>query len=109
MRVRVLTSRYVGALLIVAGLLVAGQTGIYQLLARPEGGAGVINLAGRQRMLGQRLCALLLALEVEPASAQRTRDELSRTAGDWERNQADRKSTRLNSSHVALSRMPSSA
>jgi len=88
MRVRVLTSRYVGALLIVAGLLVAGQTVIYQLLARQEGDAGVINLAGRQRMLGQRLCALLLALEVEPASAQRTRDELSRTAGDWERNQA---------------------
>lgn len=88
MRVRVLTSRYVGALLIVAGLLIAGQTVIYQLLARQEGDAGVINLAGRQRLLGQRLCALLLALEVEPASAGHTRGELSRTADDWERNQA---------------------
>jgi signal transduction histidine kinase len=88
MRVRVLTSRYVGALLVVAGLLVAGQTVIYQLLARQEGDAGVINLAGRQRMLGQRLCAQLLALEFEPASAQRTRGALSRTADDWERNQA---------------------
>lgn len=102
MRVRVLTSRYVGAILIVAGLLIAGQTVIYQLLARQEGYAGVINLAGRQRMLGQRLCALVLALEVEPASAARTRGELSRTADDWERNQAGlRSSTRAPSSDLA--------
>src|SRR5262245_44395114 len=94
MRVRVLTSRYVGALLVVAGLLVAGQTVIYQLLARQEGDAGVINLAGRQRMLGQRLCALLLALEVDPASERRVRGELSRIADDWERNQAALRSGR---------------
>ena len=64
MRVRVLTFRYVGALLVVAGLLVTGQTAIHQLLARQEGDARVINLAGRQRMLGQRLCTLLLTLSV---------------------------------------------
>lgn len=89
MRVRVLTLRYVGALMVVAGLLIAGQTVIDQLLARQEGDAGVINLAGRQRVLGQRLCTLLLALELDPAASRRdARGELARTADDWERNQA---------------------
>src|SRR5512143_2528467 len=90
MRVRVLTFRYVGALLVVAGLLVAGQTVIHQLLARQQGDARVINLAGRQRMLSQRLCMLTLALEVDPgAGAQATRSELLRTADEWERSQAE--------------------
>src|SRR5215831_5186705 len=89
MRVRELTFRFVGALLVVAGLLVAGQTVIHQLLARQEGDARVINLAGRQRMLGQRLCTLVLALDIDtPEQARATRDELSRTAADWERTQS---------------------
>src|ERR1051325_1334456 len=78
MRVRVLTSRYVGALVVVAGLLVAGQTVIYQVLARQEGDARVINLAGRQRLLGQRLCTLLLALDAGAGAPGRDlRGELS--------------------------------
>jgi len=89
MRVRVLTFRYVGALLVVAGLLVTGQTVIHQLLARQEGDARVINLAGRQRMLGQRLCTLLLTLSVDAGDrTSDSRHELSRIAGDWELNQA---------------------
>ena len=89
MRVRELTFRYVGALLVVAGLLVAGQTVIHQLLIRQEGDARVINLAGRQRMLAQRLCTLVLALDVDTGDLARdTRTELARTADDWERNQA---------------------
>ena len=89
MRVRVLTFRYVGALLVVAGLLVAGQTVVHQVLARQEGDARVINLAGRQRMLGQRLCTLLLALDVRAFDRGRDlRGELARTADDWERNQS---------------------
>jgi signal transduction histidine kinase len=89
MRVRVLTFRYVGALLIVAGLLVAGQTVIHQLLGRQEGDAQVINLAGRQRMLGQRLCTLMLALGVDTGERARdTREQLMRLAGNWERTHA---------------------
>ena len=89
MRVRELTFRYVGALLVVAGLLVAGQTVIHQLLARQEGDARVINLAGRQRMLGQRLCTLALGLGVDTGARLRdTRDQLVRTADEWERTQA---------------------
>src|SRR6476619_4989885 len=86
MRARELTFRYVGALLIVAGLLVAGQTVIHQLLARQEGDAQVINLAGRQRMLGQRLSTLALALVLDAGDRARdTRDQLVRTADEWER------------------------
>lgn len=89
MRVRVLTFRYLGALLVVAGLLVAGQTVIHQLLARQRGDARVINLAGRQRMLSQRLCMLTLALEADTGdAAQATRSELRRTANEWEASQA---------------------
>jgi signal transduction histidine kinase len=95
MRVRELTFRYVGALLIVAGLLVAGQTVIHQLLARQEGDARVINLAGRQRMLGQRLCTLALALGVDAGERARdTRDQLVRTADEWERTQAALRASR---------------
>lgn len=89
MRARELTFRYVGALLMVAGLLVAGQTVIHQLLARQEGDARVINLAGRQRMLGQRLCTLTLGLGLDTGERARdTRDQLVRTADEWERTQA---------------------
>ena len=89
MRARVLTFRYVGALLVVAGLLIAGQSVIHQLLVRQEGDARVINLAGRQRMLGQRLCTQVLALGVDRGElARATRSELAHTADDWERTQS---------------------
>lgn len=89
MRARELTFRYVGALLMVAGLLVAGQIVIHQLLALQEGDARVINLAGRQRMLGQRLSALALALGVDTGDRARdTRDQMVRIADEWERTQA---------------------
>lgn len=95
MRARELTFRYVGALLIVAGLLAAGQIVIHQLLARQEGDAQVINLAGRQRMLGQRLCALALALGVDSGDrARATRDQLLGTADEWEHTQAALRSAR---------------
>ena len=89
MRTRVLTVRYVGGLLVVAGLLVAGQVVVHQLLLRQEGDARVINLAGRQRMLGQRLCMLVLALGADTGErARQTRAELARTADAWEHSQA---------------------
>src|SRR4051794_6019756 len=65
MRVRVLTFRYVGALSVIAGLLIAGQAIVQQALDRQEGDARLVNVAGRQRMLSQRLCMLLLAISVE--------------------------------------------
>jgi len=67
-------------------------------MARQEGDARVINLAGRQRMLGQRLCALTLALDIDPdpiGASRDMRDELARTAEDWERSQAVLRAGRL--------------
>jgi signal transduction histidine kinase len=58
---RPLTFRYVGALLVIGGLLVTGQLLIQSALDRQQGDARVVNLAGRQRMLSQRLCMLMLA------------------------------------------------
>jgi len=60
-RASVLTARYVGALLAVAAVLIVGQLLVQLVLERQDGDARVVNLAGRQRMLSQRLCMLLLA------------------------------------------------
>jgi signal transduction histidine kinase len=75
-----LTFRYVGALTTVAGLLVAGQLLVQCALDRQEGDARIINTAGRQRMLGQRLCMLLLAHDAP--------GEVARVADEWQASQA---------------------
>lgn len=73
---RALTVRYVGALLAVGTLLVAGQLVIQSALDQQQGDARRINLAGRQRMLSQRLCMLMVAgrstdaVETEWATSQ---------------------------------------
>ncbi len=83
---RVLTFRYVGALLVVAGLLIAGQYTIQAALDRQEGDSRIVNTAGRQRMLSQRLCMLLLALDVDgPTGAAANLTELARVADEWQR------------------------
>jgi len=56
---RPLTFRYVGALLAIAGLLIAGQLLVQHALEAQQGDARVVNIAGKQRMLSQRLCMLL--------------------------------------------------
>ncbi len=82
---RHLTRRYVGALLVVAGLLVAGQYIVQLALDRQEGDARVVNMAGRQRMLSQRLCMWLLALDVDGANhVSANLAEIDRVARDWE-------------------------
>ncbi len=76
---RPLTFRYVGALLAIAGLLLAGQLVVQSVLDRQQGDARVVNLAGRQRMLSQRLCMLLLAADRDA--------ELARVADEWQTSQ----------------------
>jgi signal transduction histidine kinase len=76
---RPLTFRYVGALLAIAALLLSGQLVVQRALDRQEGDARVVNLAGRQRMLSQRLCVLLLA-HAPPT-------EIGRVAGEWRASQ----------------------
>ncbi|MDX2088311.1 MAG: type IV pili methyl-accepting chemotaxis transducer N-terminal domain-containing protein [Kofleriaceae bacterium] len=70
------------ALLAIACLLVAGQALVQHALQAQEGDAHLINIAGRQRMLSQRLCMLLLA---SPELAHP--DELQHVADEWETNQ----------------------
>jgi signal transduction histidine kinase len=94
---RVLTLRYVGALLTVAALLVAGQLLIQRALDLQEADSHVVNTAGRQRMLSQRLCVLLLALDRAGDTTQSggatqggdatQRSELARVADEWQSSQ----------------------
>jgi signal transduction histidine kinase len=91
-RPRQLTFRYVSALLSIAGLLAAGQLLVQCALDRQEGDARVINLAGRQRMLSQRLCMLMLA-GGDPGA-------LARVADEWQASQQALSSARDNSDDI---------
>jgi signal transduction histidine kinase len=91
-RPRQLTFRYVSALLSIAGLLAAGQLLVQCALDRQEGDARVINMAGRQRMLSQRLCMLMMA-----GGDLR---ELLRVTDEWQASQAALSSARDNSDDI---------
>ncbi len=84
---RSLTRYYVAALLLVAVLLVAGQLVIQHHLATQREDGGVINLAGRQRMLSQRIVkdALILSAIPDPRLAERIRSELRVAIEEWSR------------------------
>ncbi len=73
---RALAFRYVGALLVVAALLVAGQAAVQVALDRQQGDSRTINIAGRQRMLSQRLRMQVLAGE-----------RADTVADEWEKSQ----------------------
>jgi len=95
-RTRVLTFRYVGALLAVAAFLIAEQFVVQAALDRQEGDARVVNIAGRQRMLSQRLSMLMLALEADGRN-DATVAALSQVADEWEH------------SHIALQQLSNSS
>jgi signal transduction histidine kinase len=75
---RALTLRYVGALLVVSALLVVAQLVIQRALERTQCDARLVNLAGRQRMLSQRLCMWLATDRL---------DELPAVADEWSASQ----------------------
>ncbi|PQO42447.1 ATP-binding protein [Blastopirellula marina] len=81
-----LTIRYVLALSAVALLTVAGQILVQRSLERQEGDSTVINIAGRQRMLSQRIAKLALQIHNAPDPFERTRQiaELSESLELWE-------------------------
>lgn len=66
---RVFTVRYTLALGLVALLTLAAQVAVQVALYRARTDAEVVNLAGRQRMLSQRLTMQALASERDPARA----------------------------------------
>ena len=85
--VRTLGRRYFLALLLVAGLAIMDQVVVQPLLLRHGFYAPVINAAGRQRMLSQRLTKAALAMQVavDDQEAERHRQELKLALQQWSR------------------------
>lgn len=81
---RDLTRRYALALGLVAVLTLAAQVVVQFALHRAQTDATVVNLAGRQRMLSQRLCKAALAWRNGPAADRDARlDEVRTVLGEW--------------------------
>jgi signal transduction histidine kinase len=83
--VRRLGGRYFFVLAVVAGLMLVDQAIIQPLLVRMDSYAPVINLAGRQRMLSQRIAKSALAAESASDADQRhaSQQELQSALGEW--------------------------
>lgn len=73
------------ALAVVAALLVFHQLLLQPALVRLETDAPVINVAGRQRMLSQKLAKTALALQTSqsPAARSSRREELATVLSEW--------------------------
>ncbi len=81
---RRLTILYVFALSTVAVLSIGAQLLIQWQLSRGESDSRVINIAGRQRMLSQRLAKASLRLDdTNQANRQAAQRELSQTLSEW--------------------------
>ena len=80
-----LTALYISALSIIALLAVSGQILIQTSLQRQSSDANVINIAGRQRMLSQKLSKAALALSIALTETQRNSrlTELNTTTILW--------------------------
>jgi len=85
--VRRLGIRYLTVLVVVAVLVLLDQAVVQPLLGRLGTFAPAINLAGRQRMLSQRLSKAALAQQAaaDEATWSRRRDELRDTLLQWQK------------------------
>lgn len=83
--IRRLGGRYLFVLAVVAGLMLVDQAIIQPLLVRMDSYAPVINLAGRQRMLSQKLAKAALAAEGASDAQRRdtSRQELKNALAEW--------------------------
>src|SRR5436190_517151 len=81
----VLNRRYLVVLGLVALLVLLNQSVVQPSLLRLMPDAPLINVAGRQRMLSQRLAKAALALDAATVEAERTsrRNELATVLGLW--------------------------
>jgi signal transduction histidine kinase/DNA-binding response OmpR family regulator len=70
---RALTRLYVAALSAVALLSVGGQFLIQTRLERQSADATIVNIAGRQRMISQRLAKCALSVAAAPTAAERVK------------------------------------
>jgi C4-dicarboxylate-specific signal transduction histidine kinase len=83
--VRRLGRRYLFVLAVVAGLMLVDQAIIQPLLVRMDSYAPVINLAGRQRMLSQKIAKSALAVEASTDADRRqaSQRELQDALAEW--------------------------
>ena len=72
---RSLTATYAAALLITAGLSIASHLLLGSTLRHSEGTAAVINMAGRQRMLSQRVASLAAQRQMGDPTATKPLEE----------------------------------
>jgi signal transduction histidine kinase len=84
---RTLTKRYILALSTVALLSIAGQLGIQLSIKHQSSDAVVINVAGRQRMLSQKLTKATLAIQStsDPNMTHQYVQELQEVVNLWEK------------------------
>jgi two-component system, LuxR family, sensor kinase FixL len=82
---RRLAGRYLFAFATIVGLVIVDQVVIQPLLAKMSRYAPVINVAGRQRMLSQKLAKAALALRAAQDESHRDaeRNELRETLATW--------------------------
>ncbi|HTN74435.1 MAG TPA: ATP-binding protein [Pirellulaceae bacterium] len=85
--IRRLTFLYIAALSAVALLTIAGQVGVQWSLATQQRNSTVVNLAGRQRMLSQKLAktSLLVADATNEQQRQQLAEHLKQIASEWRR------------------------
>lgn len=83
--IRRLGRRYGAVLAVVAALLIVDQAVLQPILVRLNLSAPVINLAGRQRMLSQRMVKSALAIARSPEDGERWQPELDESFRDWKR------------------------
>lgn len=75
------TRRYALALGLVALLTIAAQAIVQFALHRAQADATVVDLAGRQRMLSQRLCKAALAWRADATASRR--EEVAQVLAEW--------------------------
>ncbi len=77
--------RYIAAFILLASLFAAIQTAIHITITFNENFSNVINIAGRQRMLSQKIAkeALLLANSDSPGKIQEIRKEFEKSISVW--------------------------
>lgn len=82
---KALRKRYILALSIIAFLVILSQGLIQYALIDQEGDSRVINIAGRQRMLSQRImkCVLLIESPISEIERQTWREELGKSLTLW--------------------------
>lgn len=83
---RQLRRRYIFALLLIALLTVASQAIMQYLIADQSHDSRIVNIAGRQRMLSQKLVktSYYLSHAASSEAATRYRDQLAETLGLWQ-------------------------